>query len=374
MNLLFPLGLLALLSALLPLLIHLARRHPHTPLDFAALRWLRARVRPRQRIRFDDWPLLLVRLLLLAALAVLLARPALTGPVPAGRTWSVVAPGLDAQALRGKDRAAQWHWLAPAFPDIDQPAPVQTATLPSLLRELDARLPAGTALVVHVPDPLTDLDGQRLQLTRPVRWVPHAGAVSAARPAGTPPPVLRLHDGAPPAVQRWVTAVQRAWHGQALPPPLADGALPGAGQIGVWSGREPLPANWQGWLQQGGEVLVETPAPATAPVLLRDEADAPLLRQQRVGRGRLLHLAGGLDVANNPALQRADLPRQLQLALQGEPRARIGDARDQRPIKVSRAAAGTEPRELAAWLAALVLLLFAVERWLASAPSRRRLA
>ena len=44
MSLLFPLGLAALAAWLLPLLIHLARRHPYTPLDFAALRWLRAQV------------------------------------------------------------------------------------------------------------------------------------------------------------------------------------------------------------------------------------------------------------------------------------------------------------------------------------------
>jgi len=104
MSLLFPLGLAALAAWLLPLLIHLARRHPYTPLDFAALRWLRAHIRPRQRIRFDDWPLLLVRLLLLAALALLLARPALTGPAPVPAAWTVVAPGLDATALRGTGR------------------------------------------------------------------------------------------------------------------------------------------------------------------------------------------------------------------------------------------------------------------------------
>ena len=36
MTLLFPLGLAALAAGLLPLLIHLARRHPYTPLHFAA--------------------------------------------------------------------------------------------------------------------------------------------------------------------------------------------------------------------------------------------------------------------------------------------------------------------------------------------------
>ena len=50
---LFPAGLAALASLLLPLLIHLARRDEQRLLDFAALRWLAARPRPRRRIRFE---------------------------------------------------------------------------------------------------------------------------------------------------------------------------------------------------------------------------------------------------------------------------------------------------------------------------------
>ncbi|MGQ3469536.1 BatA domain-containing protein, partial [Xanthomonas campestris] len=79
MLLLFPAGLAALAALVLPLLIHLARRSGHRPTDFAALRWVRALPRPRHRVRFDEWPLLLVRLVLLAAPAVLLAGPALAG-------------------------------------------------------------------------------------------------------------------------------------------------------------------------------------------------------------------------------------------------------------------------------------------------------
>ncbi len=73
LSLLFPLGLAALAAWLLPLLIHLARRQESRLTEFAALRWLRAQPRPRQRIRVDEWPLLLLRLLLLALLALLLA-------------------------------------------------------------------------------------------------------------------------------------------------------------------------------------------------------------------------------------------------------------------------------------------------------------
>ena len=75
--LLFPAALAALAALALPLLVHLARRQQERPTVFAALRWLRAQPRPRRRLRFDEWPLLLVRLLLVALVALLLAQPAL---------------------------------------------------------------------------------------------------------------------------------------------------------------------------------------------------------------------------------------------------------------------------------------------------------
>ncbi|PBS16923.1 hypothetical protein CMZ81_01460, partial [Lysobacteraceae bacterium NML93-0793] len=76
-GLLAPLGLAALAAWLLPLLLHLARRDATRPTPFAALRFLREKPRPRRRLRFDDWPLLLVRLALLALLALWLAWPVL---------------------------------------------------------------------------------------------------------------------------------------------------------------------------------------------------------------------------------------------------------------------------------------------------------
>ena len=76
---LIPAALAALGALLIPLAIHLARRSEQRPTAFAALRWLRQKPKPRHRIRFDEWPPLLLRLLLLALLALWLARPVLSG-------------------------------------------------------------------------------------------------------------------------------------------------------------------------------------------------------------------------------------------------------------------------------------------------------
>lgn len=370
MTLLFPLGLAALAAGLLPLLIHLARRHPYTPLDFAALRWLRAQIRPRQRIRFDDWPLLLVRLLLLAALALLLARPALTGPTAPPAAWTVVAPGLDATALRGTAEDRNWHWLAPGFPGIDQAPPASTAPLPSLLRELDAQLPVGTALTVHVPDPLPSLDGARLQLSRDVQWHTQPMPVTA-QPSAATSPRLRVHSDASATAQRWLNALQRAWGVQAPLAPLPADALPERGEIGVWSRSDVLPANWQAWLRGGGRVMTAGKPAASASILLRDAEGAPLLWQQRIGHGYLLALPGGWNAASNPALCDPRLPRALLLALQPPTAPRLGDARDQAPQRAALPAATPPLREPTPWLLLAVVLLFALERWMASSARRR---
>jgi len=191
MSLLYPLGLLALAAWLVPLLIHLARRHQYAPLDFAALRWLRARIRPRQKIRFDEWPLLLVRLLLLAALALLLARPLLHDAAADTHPVTVVAPGLDGTALRGRDATGDWRWLAPGFPALADAVPASPSPLASLLRELDQTLPAGAPLTVYIPDPMPGLDGERPRLSRVVTW----------RPVPRRPPAIGAgsRDRAPPA-------------------------------------------------------------------------------------------------------------------------------------------------------------------------------
>ncbi|HEX8471710.1 MAG TPA: BatA domain-containing protein, partial [Brevundimonas sp.] len=139
-GLLLPAGLAALAALIVPLVIHIARRSEQQPTDFAALRWLRQKPRPRSRLRFDEWPLLLLRLLLLALVAFWLARPALFGASD-DAPYIAVIPGADlsqADAVIGEGRA---HWLAPGSPDLDQPRPAATAPVASLIRQLDADLP-----------------------------------------------------------------------------------------------------------------------------------------------------------------------------------------------------------------------------------------
>ncbi len=367
--LLFPLGLLALAAWLVPLLVHLARRHHYAPLDFAALRWLRAKVRPRQRIRFDEWPLLLVRLLLLAALALLLARPVLQGSAPDTHAVIAVAPGLDAAALRAQQPDADWRWLAPGFASTGTQAPRAKQPLSSLLRELDQQLPAGAPLTVYVPDPMPGADAQRPRLSRPVQWRPIARTVPAAPDATSSAPRLRLGGEADAPAQRVLNAVQRAWSGQPLA--AATDAAPVQGEIGVWLSAAPLPPAWQAWLDGGRTLLVTQPVTRAAAetVVLRDAEGQAAISERRVGNGRLLRFHAAMTPSTLPILEDPAFPQQL-LTLARPPAAPQWVAAAAHAPLTGAHAPAPRPLDLAPWLLGLIVLLFALERWLATSPRR----
>lgn len=367
LSLLFPLGLLALASLLVPLLIHLARRHQYALLEFAALRWLRAKPRPRQRIRFDEWPLLLVRLLLLAALAVLLARPLLHGAAVPTPPWVVVAPGLSPPTL---PEGVEGRWLSEGFPPLRDPPPATPQPLSSLLRELDQTLPKGTALTVYVPDPMPGLDGQRPRLSRTVQW--RAVATPVAATAQNTAPQLRvagIEEGSP--ALRVLDAVQRAWSGQPLSAPLGADALPAQGQLGVWLADAPLPAAWQAWVEAGGRVLTVSArtAPGAGMDVLLDTSGKTALVRHALGRGQVLRFTAPLSPDTLPILRDPAFPRRLLEQVHPVPPPQVAPAAAHAPLAGADAPA-LQPRDLAEWLVMLIVLLFALERWMATAARR----
>jgi hypothetical protein len=391
--LLFPAGLAALAAVLLPLLIHLARRSEHRPTEFAALRWLRALPRPRHRVRFDEWPLLLVRLLLLAALALLLAEPALRDHQDA-RPRIAVSPGVELAAARKLSHAAnaQWLWLAPGFPPIDaaatdahNAAAGSAQPVSSLLRELDASLAPDTALSVIVPTQWGRLDVQRLQLSRTVLWQVLPGQSPAGTAATIAP--LRLQaitdNPADPAL-RYLRAVHAAWAlPGALPVSTPADAVPARwvpGTVVAWHSHSAPPAPLIAWVAAGGQLLLDAQTPAPPALagprqpVLQDAHGAPLIEAAALGRGRILRWAAPLQPQQLPALLEADFPTRLHDALQPAPAPQRALAHTQQPQRGSAIRLTSAPWPLAPWLIGLVLLLFAGERWLATAPRRSNAA
>jgi hypothetical protein len=382
---LLPLGLAAFAAWLIPLLIHLRRRSEQHLTDFAALRWLPARARPRSRLRFEEWPLLLVRLLLLAALALLLAKPLLFGG-PHSKQWVVVAPQVDRAAIPAEADGVERRWLAPDFPSIEESSPESPQPVGSLLRELDASLPADTKLTVLVPEQLVGADAERPVLHRRVDWrvvdrAAIAGKTSGAKKATPRPHLVVRHDDSHAAAARYFRAAEIALRAVSstagadkTPAPDVAGteqALPAIQKPLVWLASGAIPDALQSWIRNGGTALVDSattvPANDQSPVpLWRDEQGNVLVTGVQLGRGRLLQLTKSLTPDAMPILLDAAFPEQLWalFAPAPPPPSRIA-ARDYAPATGGRAWP-EQPTDLQPWLLLLIAGLFVIERWMAS--------
>lgn len=373
MTLLFPLGLAALASVLLPLLIHLARRTEQRPTDFAALRWLRHKPRPRHRPRFDEILLLVARLLLLAGIALALAQPMLTGREDAEPVIAV-APGATVPA----STAARRIWLAPGFPGIDTAPPTGPQPIASLIRQLDADLPATAPLTIVVPRILDGADAERPRVSRRVTWrVAGEGRAPRSAPA-TAPPILRYDPAYPGA--RYIVAATRALGGTdiggATTPVASSATVPGesAGTAPalIWLAAGPMSAGVSDQAANGRTILVGRDAiipAARAVTVWRDADDAPLVEALPLGRGRILRFTRPLTPAAMPQLLEPDFPRRLAALLDAPPEP----ARLLASAYAPQSGAPAPPlpaRPVWAWFAVAVAALFGVERWLATRSTR----
>ncbi|HQX64721.1 MAG: BatA domain-containing protein [Dokdonella sp.] len=373
--LLLPLGLIALAGLIVPLLIHLVRQSDHPLIDFPALRWLRESERPRRRLRFEDRWLLLVRLLLVALAAVLLAQPILKGSWRAPRHLIAVVPGVDLDAAHRRIAAApaEWHWLASGFPAIDEAPPAGAPSLSSLLRELDAELADADALSVVVPDEMHGLDAQRIRLGRAIEWIVVPSPVQEESPRTPVEYTLALRhqtpDDAGLRVIRAALASRDAtdavrWN---IDDQAASAALPLQTDTVIWLG-SPMPDAVRNRVGEGGRVLLVDDNAAAGAVLWRDEQGVVLASQEILGNGQLIHLRGPLTAESMPATLDADFPERLQALLQ--PRL-PPPARAHAEVVQPRLATEALPRfaqstDLIAWLGLLIGFLFLIERVLAT--------
>ncbi|HEX8484416.1 BatA domain-containing protein [Sphingomonas sp.] len=360
--LLLPAALAALAALALPLLIHLARRTEQRPTDFAALRWLRERPRPRHRPRLDEWPLLIARLALLALLALWLARPAVFGaaddtPVVA------LAPGVDpTRFAAGGVRAL---WLAPGFPSVSD-APAASGPIPSLIRQLDAELPAGVRLRIVVPTILQGADAERPRLTRAVDWQIVPGIMPAAPPARTSAPVIAVR-----GASRYIAAAAAAWGTRDIA--SADVALRSDTRAVAWIAAGPLPERIRAVLDGGGTVLTGATTPIeqdTTVAVWRDTLGMPLVESIAVPRGRLLRFTRPLTPAAMPELLDPDFPRRLRALFTPDAPAPVRVAAADYAPSAGAAAYSQPAADLRPWLALVIAALFLIERLLATRARR----
>ncbi|MBC7369194.1 MAG: BatA domain-containing protein [Undibacterium sp.] len=165
LNLLNPLGLVALAALLVPAAIHL-RRFPQRTVRLGSLKFLEAVARPRLNPwRWRERLRLLLRLALIALLALLLAKPEWRRPPGPPVRWALLGQGT---TLAG---AAKTEWDALMAKGYNS-RPMVTEDIWSVLREADARVAAGSRFVVFAPRRLAALRGQRAALAHAtVEWI-----------------------------------------------------------------------------------------------------------------------------------------------------------------------------------------------------------
>jgi Aerotolerance regulator N-terminal/von Willebrand factor type A domain len=227
-TLLAPALLLGLLGLAIPVIAHLLGREPPRPIRFAAMRFLEATEQSvTQRRAIQDWPLLLVRVLLLALLVVVLTRPSSTEETGV----AVVGEPHDAVVLLDASRSMELRVDGRSLLDhaVDQ------------IDALLAALPPGSrvGLVTSDPDgpreqPSADPDVVRdaieaWRATSRAGALPRAGAwtLADALPAATA--LLQEVDGERPrviyavgdATARGLHSLPKAAEGGALVVPIA---------------------------------------------------------------------------------------------------------------------------------------------------------
>jgi hypothetical protein len=369
--LLFPAGLAALAAVLIPLVIHIARRTESRTIDFAALVWLEERPKPRRRLRLDELWLLAARLLLLTLIAVGLAQPVLWGAADR-RPLVAVAPGLDSSSYETAE-VARRVWLAPGFPEIGQAAPTTGGTTTSLVRQLDAELAPGTPLEVVVPPLLDDADAQRPVLSRPVSWRT-ATPVAETELSAPAPPALTVRFGPDgEAAVRYFRAAATAWVETGAEPgivaePLAVPLPRGARHL-IWLDAGTPPAQIVDWVRRGGTIVLAEGARVPLDIAPRpvwnDAEGAPIAALGRLGQGRVIQLDRALTPETMPQLLEPDFPDRLAGLLAPAPDPMRVAATDHAPL-TGAAPYEQPPLDLRPWLALLIALVFAGERWLAT--------
>jgi hypothetical protein len=376
LSLLLPFGLFALAGVLLPLLIHLVRRTEQTAIDFAALRWLRESVKPRRRLRFEDPWLLGLRLLLLALVAFLLARPLLVGDWRGPRQWIAVADGVDIGAAKRELAGVEgeWRWLAPGFPEVGDAAPPSPQPFASLLREFDATLATSERLTVVVPAELDGLDAGSLHLQHAGEWrIVRGQPPASAVPVDASRTVALRHAAGSRAGLEYLRAALAAWQSTEPKAWSIDDRLVGARVDAttawlIWLGAE-LPPELLAWVREGGRLLrVEEDAQAGR-VVWRDASGAPLARDESIGRGHLIRLLQPATPERLPAVLDARFPDRLRALFEG---ARAAPTRAlAAAVQAQRDSTAGIPTTtpLEAPLIILIALVFLAERLMAT---RRR--
>ena len=345
-----PAGLLGLVALAIPLLIHLFSRSKGRRVLIGHIDLVRnARRRRVTEIRLTQWLLLFLRLVIFTLVTFILAQLARQGVADRPgdvayltRGWALAA-GQDVLDSVREAKPGGVYLLEPGFPVVEElpgaTTPIPAARLsnawPLLAERLSMEQHSGqvtvyaTGLALELGANLPDLPGEvaweYLEQSRVVSPLPM-------------PRVLLVYE---PQLQ-------------------SDAGVVGAALDGI--ARHRLPGlTWEQRTLGGGTTGFDWI------VVLGDDQTAGALGTNAVSAESVLHLQG--------APRSADFPDKLLHALLGERSFALSWSESRVPVeRLERARMGVAPgqspnRPLQAWLAALIIALWAAERWLSE---RRR--
>jgi len=173
---------------------------------------------------------------------------------------------------------------------------------------------------------------------------------------------------------RYMRAAMRAWQakGEDIGPatkPLARGT-----QQLAWLSPGAVPVDVLAWARDGGMLLLDSQASvANAPPMVplwRDASGVTLVEGAAFGKGRVLRFTSPLAPAEMPVLLDGAFPRELRAVLVSPGPAPSRVFASMHEPTTGALSAPPAPRDLQPWLLWLIALVFAIERWFATAARR----
>ena len=305
-----PQWLWALAALAIPLAIHLLRRSHPREITFAALYWLRPqRARRWRHLQLRDRWLLLLRCVLFALLALMLAQPLLQRTVQAEDDALLVDPRIDRTALNdylnGHGEFARIYWLQAEPAPIDSPRP----PAPDLWRALsaladDARFRRARILLASAQNP----GGHRALRVSP-HWQWQALHNRNARPQALAS--VALLGAGPPWLQPAIRSLADTTLPQLALTTLRAGDNVDARQVDwlIYDTAGPLPAALRQFIAAGGLLITDRRVhPRGTLAFIPIDGDEPL-EAAAIGRGSWLRY--GRDWHSGEFYRRADLPQIL---------------------------------------------------------------
>lgn len=368
-----PLSLWLLCALTIPLLIHLLRRDAAREITFAAAHWLQKKHQHRKRLLLRDRWLMLLRMLLLAILALLLAQPLLQRQGTASMDLLLVDPAIERAQLnsflRQNPSLSPVLWLQPQPVPIEEPPPLAQ----NLWHTLSALAGDGEFRRAHILLRSAENPSGHSALRISPHWQWHT-LEKPGREDSSPLPKLALLGEGPPWLEAALTQLQANAAPQlALQKLDTSAALDAKAQDWlIYDSPGALPTELYRFVQKGGLLITDQRVqPASEIPFVKASASEPL-QAAALGRGSWLRY--GRDWHSAEFFQRIDLPHILwqqwytqDWALQSRSRGHWSSTRPAGIAVAETQVRPPRPGNFDSWLLLAFVLLLALERMVALA-------